>query len=61
MEERISDLESKVKKTVASEKASLDEKMDAIITDASYKADDLISALDQMKTLKKKNKQYQKS
>lgn len=62
MEERVSDLEAKVKDTVANEKASLDEKMDSIISDASYKAEDLITALEEkLKRLKEKNKQYQKS
>jgi gas vesicle protein len=62
MEERMTELESKVKETVANEKASLDEKMDAILSDASYKAEDLISALEEkLKTLKEKNKQFQKS
>ena len=62
MEERIADLETRVKETVANEKASLDDKMEAIISDASYKADDLITALEEkLKVLKDKNKQFQKS
>jgi gas vesicle protein len=62
MEERLSELEEKVKETVANEKASLDEKMDSIISDASYKADDIISAMEEkLRILKEKNKQYQKS
>ncbi|MEM1001583.1 MAG: YtxH domain-containing protein [Bacteroidota bacterium] len=62
MEDRITELETKVKETVANEKASLDEKMDSIISDASYKAEDLITALEEkLKSLKEKNKQFQKT
>ena len=62
MEERMVELESKVKDTVANEKASLDEKMDSLLSDASYKAEDLISALEEkLQILKEKNKKYQKS
>ena len=62
IEERMSELESKVKETVNNEKATLDDKMDSILSDASYKAEDLITALEEkLKRLKEKNKQYQKS
>ena len=62
MEERMAELESKVKDTVTNEKASLDEKMDSLLSDASYKAEDLISALEEkLQTLKEKNRKFQKS
>lgn len=62
MEERMAELESKVKDTVANEKASLDDKMDSILSDASYKAEDLINTLEEkLQNLKEKNKKFQKS
>ena len=62
MEERMADLESKIKDTLDKEKASFDDKIDAILSDASYKAEDVIGALEKkLEILKEKNKQFQKS
>ena len=62
LEQRIANLESKVKKTVSSEKVTLEEKVESLVSDASYKADDLISALEKkLHDLKEKNKKYHKA
>jgi len=62
MDERVTDLESKVKATLHDEKASLDDKIDAIMSDASHKAEDVISVLEEkLRLLKERNKQYQKT
>jgi len=53
-------IRNSVADTLASKKAALDNQLDAIVTDASYKADDVISSLEQrLKALKAKNKKYQ--
>ncbi len=53
-------IRNSVADTLASKKATLDNQLDAIVTDASYKADDVISSLEhRLKTLKAKNKKYQ--
>ena len=47
---------------VSANKETLDDKMDAIVSDASYKAEDLITSLEsRLKDLKAKNKKYQKA
>lgn len=62
IEDRVADLEARVKESITNEKATLDEKMESIISDASYKAEDIITSLEEkLKSLKEKNKQYQKS
>lgn len=53
-------LRNKVADTVATKKASLDSQLDSIVTDASYKADDVISSLERrLSVLKAKNKKLQ--
>ncbi|MFD1062176.1 YtxH domain-containing protein [Winogradskyella litorisediminis] len=53
-------LRNKVADTVATKKASLDSQLDTIVTDASYKADDIITSLERrLKILKAKNKNLQ--
>ena len=62
IDDRLRDLESKVRSTVANEKISLEDQMNSIMSDASFKAEDLITALEaKLKELKEKNKQYQKT
>lgn len=53
-------LRNRVADTMATKKASLDSQLDTIVTDASYKADDVISSLERrLKVLKAKNKKLQ--
>lgn len=62
LENRMANLESKIKQTVSSEKASLEDKMELVLSDASYKADDLINTLEKkLQELKEKNKKFQKN
>ncbi|MBP1841605.1 YtxH domain-containing protein [Formosa algae] len=56
------DLKAKVNSTMASQKGTLDEQLETIVTDASHKADDVISTLEKkLAYLKEKNKKFQKS
>lgn len=56
------DLREKVASTVSTEKHSLEDKVESIVSDASFKADDVITTLEaKLKELKKKNKKYQKA
>ena len=64
LKERVSssaqDLKDKVNSSM--NKGSLDEQIESIVTDASHKADDVISSLEKkLANLKDKNKKYQKS
>ena len=53
-------LKHNVADTLQSKGGTLEEKLDSIITDASYKADDVISNLEmRLRTLKEKNKKLQ--
>lgn len=53
-------LRNNVADTLKTKKATIDQQLDAIVTDASYKADDVITSLEQrLKVLKEKNKKYQ--
>lgn len=53
-------LRNNVADTLKTKKATLDNQLDAIVTDASYKADDVISSLERrLKVLKDKNKKLQ--
>lgn len=55
--DRATELKDVVVNGVQTQKASLDDKVDALVTDASYKAEDVITALEaRLKTLKEKNK-----
>ncbi|WP_299226285.1 YtxH domain-containing protein [uncultured Psychroserpens sp.] len=55
------DLKERVSATVHSNKETLDEKVEALMSDASYKADDVITRLElKLKELKAKNRKYQK-
>lgn len=57
-----SDLREKIASTVSTETHNLEDRMESIVSDASYKADDLISTLEaKLKELKEKNKKYQKA
>lgn len=52
-------MKDKVATTVNAKKLTLDEQLDTLVTDASYKADDVISKLEmKLKQLKEKNKKY---
>lgn len=52
-------MKDKVASTVGAKKQTLDEQLDILVTDASYKADDVISKLElKLKQLKEKNKKY---
>ncbi|WP_431135930.1 YtxH domain-containing protein [Psychroserpens mesophilus] len=52
-------MKDKVASTVGAKKQTLDEQLDHLVTDASYKADDVISKLElKLKQLKEKNKKY---
>lgn len=56
------DLRDKIAHTVSAEKHTLEDKVESIVSDASYKADDVISTLEaKLKDLKAKNKKYQKA
>lgn len=64
LKEEVSDktetLKNNVSEILQSKASTLEEKLDHIITDASYKADDVISNLEQrLKVLKAKNKKLQ--
>lgn len=52
-------MKDKVATTVSAKKLTLDEQLDTLVTDASYKADDVISKLEmKLNQLKEKNKKY---
>lgn len=56
------DLRERVATTVSAEKHSLEDRVESLVTDASYKADDVITTLEaKLKYLKEKNKKLQKS
>ncbi len=55
-------LQHRVADSVASKKETLDTKVESILSDASYKAEDLITTLEKkLSELKTKNKKLQKS
>ena len=59
--EKATHLKDNVVSTWSSSKHTLDEKMDSIVSDASHKADDLITTLEKkLSELKSKNKNLQK-
>lgn len=54
-------LKDQVASTITSQKHSLDSQLETVISDASYKADDVITTLEsKLKVLKAKNKKLQK-
>ncbi|TYB77093.1 YtxH domain-containing protein [Bizionia myxarmorum] len=56
------DLRDRVAEKVSVEKHTLEDKVQSIVMDASYKADDVINTLEaKLKELKAKNKQFQKA
>ncbi|WP_370390736.1 YtxH domain-containing protein [uncultured Winogradskyella sp.] len=56
------ELKEKAVATMAPKRASLNEEIESLVTDASYKAEDVISSLEKtLADLKKKNKNLQKS
>ncbi len=56
------ELREKVSDTMNADAETLEARMESLVSDVSYKADDLISALEQkLADLKKKNKKLQKS
>ncbi|CDF79743.1 YtxH-like protein [Formosa agariphila KMM 3901] len=56
------DLKEKVNSSLNTKKGTLDEQIESIVTDASHKADDVISSLEKkLAKLKDQNKKYQKS
>ena len=62
LSENAYDLKDRVVSTVIAKKATLDEKVESIVSDASYKAEDVITTLEnKLSELKLKNKKLQKS
>lgn len=56
------DLKDRVSSTIASEKQTLDARMESLVSDVSYKADDVITTLEKkLAELKSKNKKLQKT
>jgi len=56
------DLKDRVASTVGAKKQTLDEHVESIVSDASYKAEDVITTLEaKLKDLKEKNKKFQKN
>lgn len=56
------DLRERVATTVSAEKHTLEDRMESLVSDASYKAEDVITTLEaKLKDLKAKNKKLQKS
>ncbi|KJD31135.1 hypothetical protein PK35_15950 [Tamlana nanhaiensis] len=55
------DLKNQVASTLTTKKATLDAQLEHVVSDASYKAEDVITTLEKkLKDLKDKNKQLQK-
>ncbi len=55
-------LKDRVAHSLANQKESLETKVESLVSDASYKTEDVITSLEnQLKILKTKNKQLQKS
>lgn len=60
--DRATDLKDQLVSTVTSQKESLSERVDSLVSDASYKTEDLITTLeDRLKALKAKNKKLQQN
>jgi gas vesicle protein len=60
--EAAAELKEKAIATATSQKQTLDEHVDSIVSSASYKAEDVITALEnKLKDLKEKNKKLQKT
>ncbi|MDW5288246.1 YtxH domain-containing protein [Formosa sp. PL04] len=56
------DLKEKVSHAMEGKRGTLDEQLESIVTDASHKADDVISSLEKkLANLKEHNKKFQKS
>ena len=59
---RAIELKEKAVNTATTQKQTLDEHVDSLVSSASYKADDIISALEsKLKDLKEKNKKLHKN
>ncbi len=57
-----SHLQHKIVDTVSSQKETLDTRIESLVSDASYKADDVITSLEKkLRELKARNKKLQKS
>ncbi|WP_299216316.1 YtxH domain-containing protein [uncultured Aquimarina sp.] len=57
-----SNLKHQIADTVSTQKETLDTKIESLVSDASYKADDVITSLEKkLSELKAKNKKLQKS
>ncbi|MFD2891242.1 YtxH domain-containing protein [Flavobacterium chuncheonense] len=57
----IDEISKKVSSEINTKKATLEEELESVISDTSYKAEDLISSLEKkLAELKAKNKKYQK-
>ncbi len=62
IEETAAELKEKAVATATTQKQTLDEQVESIVSSASYKADDIITALEnKLKDLKEKNKKLQKN
>jgi gas vesicle protein len=60
--ETATEIKEKAVATATTQKQTLDEHIDSIVSSASYKADDIITALEsKLKDLKEKNKKLQKT
>ena len=62
LSETASDLKERVEDALSSESETLESRMEGLLSDVSYKADDVISALEKkLAELKARNKKLQKS
>ncbi|WP_062055401.1 YtxH domain-containing protein [Aquimarina longa] len=62
LEREASSLQHQITNTLSTQKETLDTKIESLISDASYKADDVITSLEKkLSELKIKNKKLQKS
>ncbi len=60
--EKASEIKDSVMHAAQNKKATLDDQVESIVTNASYKAEDVISTLEKkLADLKKQNKKYQKA
>lgn len=58
---KVNQMKHNISNTIAGKKKSIDDQLDSIVTNASYKTEDVITTLeDRLKKLKKENKKLQK-
>ena len=62
LEAKVQELKDQVETTTTNKKQNLEEQVESIVSNASFKAEDIITALEQkLKDLKEKNKKLQKT